>query len=442
MLRSRWLLLLLWALFAACGAPKTKCDSTTCAQGCCDAQGECQSGFEATACGVAGGLCTECGSGQLCSFGVCVGGSTGGGTGTTGGGTGGGTTGGGGGAAGGGSGGGTTTGGGTGGGSGGGTTTGGGSGTGGGTATGGGAGGGSVTGGGTGGGGGVDAGVPSCANIVGDRQTQVCLRWTCDRADMSEGTWNGNVASCTPGDLTPGARANALKLLNLYRFIADLPPVTTSAMRDSSAQDCALIQDAANMLSHYPDAGTPCYTTTGAAAASSSNISSAPAVRSIDMYMSDYGNATTMGHRRWFLSNQLGPVGIGGTTGGSCHWVIGGSGTATKRFMAWPPPGPVPLQAINIPTVGSTNSVDRTGWTVQTYATADGLTNAGVTVMDNGTSLPVSVTPLGANYGSRSAVRFVPMGWVSQAGHSYAVTVTSATMTTPISYTVDVVNCP
>ncbi len=308
---------------------------------------------------------------------------------------------------------------------------------------GGGSGGGGVAGGGTGGGGaGTDGGVPSCTNITGDRRTQVCLRWTCDRADMNEGTWNGNVATCTAGDLTPAARANSLKLINAYRFIADLPAVVTDASRDSAAQQCALMMDAANALNHTPDPGAPCYTAAGDTAAGTSNISSGAAVRSIDLYMSDFGNATTMGHRRWFLSNQLGPVGIGGTPGGSCHTVIGGSGTATKRFMGWPPAGPVPLQAIAIPTVGAGNSIDRTGWTLQTYSAADSLTNATVAVTDNGVNMPVTVTPLGANYGSRSAVRWVPMGWVSTAGHSYTVTVTSPTMTTPITYTVDVVSCP
>ena len=345
LLRAPGLVLVLLAA-ASCGGPaRAKCDATSCSTGCCDSAGECQGGLEATACGAPGGLCAACGTDQLCSFGICIGGSSGGGTG--------------GGAAGGGSGGGAT----------------------------GGSGGGA-----TGGGGG---GPPSCTNIVGDRQTQVCLRWTCDRAELSEGTWSGNVAACMPGDLTAAARANALKLLNTYRFIADLPPVTTVANRDSAAQDCALMMDAANMLSHTPDAGAPCYTASGAMAAGNSNISSAPAVQSIDMYMSDFGNATTMGHRRWFLSNQLGPVGIGGTTGASCHWVIGGSGTAGKRFAAWPPPGPVPLQGIQIPNVGSGNSVDKTGWTVQTYATADNLTGATVTVTDNGVNQPVNVTLAG-----------------------------------------------
>ncbi|MBL9037882.1 MAG: hypothetical protein JNG84_05135 [Archangium sp.] len=374
--------MLVVGLAVSCGGgatSSTACDVMTCS-GCCDALGACQPGDQLAACGTVGGLCSACADSQRCAGGLCVAGEE------FDGGSGGGST-----------------------------------------------------GGGAGGGGGTTS---SCANITGDRQTQVCLRWRCDRAELSEGAWNGNVAACTAGDMTAAGRANALKVLNTYRFIADLPPVITSATRDQAAQECALMQDAANALSHSPVPGAPCYTASGADAAGNSNISSGQAVRSIDMYMSDYGNATTMGHRRWFLSNQLGPVGIGGTSGASCHWVIGGSGTATKRFAAWPPPGPVPLQAIAIPTVGAGNSCDKTGWTVQTYATADNLANASVTVTDNGVSAPVTVTSLGANYGSRFAIRFVPMGWVSQAGHSYAVTVTAPALTVPISYTVDVVACP
>jgi len=44
----------LMCLFAvsACGPAKKQCDATTCSSGCCDADGECQGGFEAAACGV------------------------------------------------------------------------------------------------------------------------------------------------------------------------------------------------------------------------------------------------------------------------------------------------------------------------------------------------------------------------------------------------------
>ena len=289
--------------------------------------------------------------------------------------------------------------------------------------------------------GGADAGsgTPSCSNISGDRQTQVCLRWKCDRANLSEGTWSGAVSGCNAGDLGASARANSLRLINLYRFLAELPAVTTDAVRDQKAQECALMMDANNTLNHSPPTSWSCYTSGGAEAAGKSNICSGRAVGCIDLYMADSGNATTLGHRRWFLSNQLGPVGIGGTSGGSCHWVIGGSGSVNRAWTAWPPPGPVPLGAIHIP--GNT-SVDSTGWSVQTYSSSYNLANAQVTVKDNGQPVPVTVTQLLANYGSSYAIRFNPQGWTTQAGHTYSVTVTAPGVATPISYTVQPVNCP
>jgi hypothetical protein len=52
----------------------------------------------------------------------------------------------------------------------------------------------------------------------------------------------------------------------------------------------------------------------------------------------------------------------------------------------------------------------------------------------------VTVTQLGANYGSRYAIRFNPMGWTTQAGRTYAVAVTN--IPTGINYTVQIVDCP
>jgi hypothetical protein len=105
---------------AACSPPAAVCSPATCATGCCDASGTCQSGSSNLACGAAGAACVSCDLGATCTFGQCAsltgtgGGfvSTGGGGGATGGGGGGmtggddgGTTGGGGGATGGGGGG-------------------------------------------------------------------------------------------------------------------------------------------------------------------------------------------------------------------------------------------------------------------------------------------------------------------------------------------------
>ena len=48
--------------------------------------------------------------------------------------------------------------------------------------------------------------------------------------------------------------------------------------------------------------------------------------------MVDSGNATTIGHRRWILSNSLGPIGIGGTDRASCMWTLSGTGRAGKTL--------------------------------------------------------------------------------------------------------------
>jgi hypothetical protein len=262
--------------------------------------------------------------------------------------------------------------------------------------------------------------------------SDACARWKADRADLSEGTWTGNLTSCDPGDLTGAGRANALRQVNLYRFLAGLPAVTEDATKSMNAQACALLEHANKMLSHEPPATWTCYMTAGATAAGQSNIATTAGVRAVGLYMNDHGNETTIGHRRWILSNSLGPVGLGSTSGYSCLMTIGGSGKAGKAYAAWPPPGDVPLGAIAIE-----GSVDAVGWSIQSDTI--NLASAQVTVTDGTATLPVTVMQLPANYGSKYAISFVPMGWKSAAGHAYTVTVTGTA--TPITYTVNVLGC-
>ncbi len=261
----------------------------------------------------------------------------------------------------------------------------------------------------------------------------VCGRWNMDRSNMSEGTWTGSVAGCNAGDITGNGRANALKLINLYRFLVDLPPVTTDPALDAKAQECALMMTANGTLNHYPPASWNCYTADGAQAAGSSNLAGTAGVAAVDLYMVDPGNATTLGHRRWILSNSFGPTGLGSTNSYSCMWAFG-SGNATKAWTAYPGPGVFPRQAVN-PTW---SSIDSTGWSLQSNSIS--LNNAQVTITMNGaTPRPVTVTTLLANYGSTSAISMIPQGWTTQAGNTYHVEVTN--ISTPISYTVQVVDC-
>jgi uncharacterized protein YkwD len=272
----------------------------------------------------------------------------------------------------------------------------------------------------------------------GDRNTPagVCARWNGDRANLSEGTWSGSVATCTAGDISADGRANALRLFNLYRWLADLPAVVTSADRDRQAQACALMMEAEGELSHDPGTDWACYTEEGADGASSSNISSGPGVSSVDAYMIDNGNETTFGHRRIVLSNQLGPIGLGSTGpgGASCMQNLRGTGTANKTWMAWPSPGIIPLQAIRR---SNNSTLDRTGWSVQSN-TID-VTAATVTITAGGVNQPVTKSNLTGSYGgARYAIRIVPMGWTTTA---QTYTVTLAGTSTPISYMVQVVDC-
>jgi uncharacterized protein YkwD len=278
--------------------------------------------------------------------------------------------------------------------------------------------------------GGGAAGSPGGADAAA-----VCARWTADRVNLSEGTWTGATATCTAGDLPADARANALRLVNLYRWLAQLPPVVTDPTKDAQDMQCALMMRANNMISHTPPTTWLCYSADGANAAGNSNVSSGPAVSSVDLYMIDPGNATTLGHRRWVMSNSLGPIGIGGTDRASCMWTLGGTGRAGKPWTAWPPPGIIPLAAMMPQARGMT--VDQTGWSIQSDNI--NLANAQISVTSDGVNLPVTVTQLDPNFGGRYALRFNPIGWTTTAGKTYAVAVSG--LATAIAYTVQVVAC-
>lgn len=270
-----------------------------------------------------------------------------------------------------------------------------------------------------------------------DPVAEVCGRWQADRSDMSEGTWSGAVAGCAAGDTGAPGRDNALRLVNLYRWLAGLPAVDHDAGRDAQAQACALMMHANGMLSHDPGMGWECFTAAGAEAAMKSNISSTQGVVAVDLYMVDPGNATTFGHRRWILSNGLGPIGLGSTAVNSCMWVVGGQGGGAAAWTAWPPPGVVPLAAIHVPEVPWAD-VDGTGWTI--HSDSIDVSQAQVTITEGGALRPVVLTPLQDNVGSAKAIAMTPQGWVSEAGKTYTVQVNGVPQ--PFSYDVQVVACP
>jgi len=273
-----------------------------------------------------------------------------------------------------------------------------------------------------------------CDGVPNTPAEAVCSRWTSDRSDLSEGAWDGSVATCDPGTTEPVAFGNALRLVNLFRWISGLPEVGTLPELNEKAQDCALIMQAYGGLTHYPAESFECYTDSGAQAAAASNISPYAGVYSVDLYMSDPGNSTTLGHRRWILSNGLGPIGLGSTSDFSCMLVIGGSGSDRADWTAWPPPGAVPFELTQL----AWATLDQTGWSVQSDSIS--LSGASVSITrDDGADLPVVVTQLSPYYGSQWAISMVPSGWGAEPGRSYDVHIEASGGV--IDYTVDLVDC-
>jgi len=262
--------------------------------------------------------------------------------------------------------------------------------------------------------------------------TDVCARWTADRVDLVEGPWNGSAQSCEPGDPHPDTIEGTLRLVNLYRWMAGLPEVQTSDERNSAAQACATLMHANNDISHTPNLSWDCFSDEAAEAAGSSNLSTEGSVAAVDGYMSDWGNETTMGHRRWILSNGLGPIGVGSTGEYSCMWVLYGDASDEQDWTAFPSPGRFPVEAMDVSWV----SVDETGWTIQSDRID--LTDADVEVRADGEPVEVTVVELLGGYGSDTAINLIPQGWTSQAGSTYSISV----LGTDIAYDVAMVDCP
>lgn len=263
--------------------------------------------------------------------------------------------------------------------------------------------------------------------------SDVCALWNAARADLREGSWTGSAASCDPGDVLDPGRAHALQQVNVYRALARLPAVALDDAKDAAAQACALLMHANNDIQHQVPTSWRCYDALGAAAAGLSNLATTPAVVAVDLYITDE-DVPTLGHRRWLLSNSLGPIGVGSTSRFSCLHVIGGAGNAGARWTAWPPPGDVPYEALEH---GSGLSTDHAGWSIQSDDLD--LRRAEVSVTRDGAVLDVATEVAASGYGSTFALRIVPSGWRTTAGATYHVAVRG--LLEDLDYDVHVVAC-
>jgi len=181
-----------------------------------------------------------------------------------------------------------------------------------------------------------------------------------DRVEPAMG-FTGDVDSCSPGTTSPPFRNSVFQRVNWYRQMAGLDTITESTASSTDNQQAALMMAAEGALSHSPAGGWACHTSDGAFAASKSNLALGIAgVEAIDAYMQDFGAANTrVGHRRTMLYPQLQEMGTGDVPAGEGNWA---SNTLfvfdsnlwddrpavreTRDFVAWPPSGYVPAEAV------------------------------------------------------------------------------------------------
>lgn len=186
----------------------------------------------------------------------------------------------------------------------------------------------------------------------GRTASDVCARFKADTTPTPGAGWqlSSMPVVCDQGVLDQAAKDDALRRLNLYRWLAGLPPATADASLEPQEQACALVEDRLPQLSHFPPQSAACYSDAASRAASESNLAkgvSTPA-DAVDLFLGDEG-VPTLGHRRWCLG-QGGRTAFGQAGSGTCMFAFAldtpGQPDAGFPFAAWPGPGPQPRAAV------------------------------------------------------------------------------------------------
>lgn len=215
--------------------------------------------------------------------------------------------------------------------------------------------------------------------------------------------WVGSVASCQAGDTSAAFKAATARRINWFRAMAGVPAdIAFDATFSQKAQQAALIMSANNNLNHSPPSSWTCYNATGAESAGRSNLDlSRNGPASIVAYMFDFGASNNVvGHRRWLMYPQTRFMGVGDIEASSATvrstnalWVYDANFGTTRpkvrdEFVAWPPKGYVPYQAV----YGR--------WSIS-FPNAD-FSAATVSMTENGNSIATKLEPVANGYGENT----------------------------------------
>ena len=171
----------------------------------------------------------------------------------------------------------------------------------------------------------------------------------------------GRIEDCLAGSNGRPFLDSVIQRINWYRTMAGLSEVAERVEFSEWAQQAALMMSAEGDLSHSPSPDWACHTTLGTTAAARSNLLlGAVGIEAVDGYMRNRGSDNlAVGHRRLLLHPRLREIGIGDTPGEGGRrsanalylpeegfWESPPRVRQPRGFVAWPPPGYVPNQAV------------------------------------------------------------------------------------------------
>jgi hypothetical protein len=180
-----------------------------------------------------------------------------------------------------------------------------------------------------------------------------------------------DVAGCFPGTNSTTFQQSVLRRINWFRAMAGDPAIVAfNSIYNSNAQAVAVMISSSGLLNHNPPTNWPCYSPAGGAAAGGNQAGGFNGADAITGYVWDFGNGNSeVGHRRWILYPQEQIMGTGDMPATNVITTVDGISTtnnyiagnstyvfdssintprpATRQpYVAWPPEGFVPHQAV------------------------------------------------------------------------------------------------
>lgn len=225
------------------------------------------------------------------------------------------------------------------------------------------------------------------------------------------------VAACEAGTPSPTLQEATLDLVNYFRAMSQVNPVTFDPALSAKAQQAALMMYANQTLDHTPPASWSCYTAEGADAAGRSNLGLGYAgAEVIHGYMNDPGPGNTGAGHRWWLQRPSAQVMGSGMVGtANALWVVGTEPpVAASTYTGWPSAGffPAPLEPGG-------------RWSFTAWDPDYDLSQATVTVTDDtGAAIPATAHPV-ESWGSLVFEVGNPPNPVGTAAATYTVTITN-----------------